>query len=105
MNNFTIALRRFFQNKNTVTVIGVILILVVLFVGYKLQIKKAVDPVTGIPVATQTIQPRTLIENDMVSTIEVAPIVLSDNVIQLVVHPLRVKQSSLLSPLNLTFAP
>ena len=82
MNNFTIALRRFFQNKNTVTVIGVILILVVLFVGYKLQIKKAVDPVTGIPVATQTIQPRTLIENDMVSTIEVAPIVLSDNVIR-----------------------
>lgn len=82
MNNFTIAIRRFFQNKNTVTVIGVILILVVLFVGYKLQIKKAVDPVAGIPVATQTIQPRTLIENDMVSTIQVAPVVLSDNVIR-----------------------
>ncbi len=82
MNNFVIAIRRFFQNKNTVTVIGVILILVVLFVGYKIQINKAVEPVSGIPVATQTIQPRTLIENDMVSTIQVAPIVLSDNVIR-----------------------
>ncbi len=82
MNNFVIAMRRFFQNKNTVTVIGVILILVVLFIGYKIQINNAVEPVSGIPVATKTIQPRTLIENDMVSTIQVAPIVLSDNVIR-----------------------
>ncbi|MBP3765739.1 MAG: hypothetical protein J6G98_00965 [Bacilli bacterium] len=82
MNNFMISIKRFFQNKNTVTIIGVILILLVLFLGYRYQINRAVNPVSGIPVATQTIQPRTLIESDMVDTIQVAPIVLSENVIR-----------------------
>ena len=82
MNNFMIAIRRFFQNKNTVTIVGIFLILVVLFLGYHYQINKAVTPVSGIPVAVNTIQPRTKITEDMVETIQVAPVVLSDNVIR-----------------------
>ena len=82
MNNIVIGLKKFLQNKNTVTIIGVLLILLVLFLGYRYQINKPVSPVTGIPVAIDTIQPRTEITNDMVNTISVAPVVLSDNVIR-----------------------
>lgn len=81
MNNFTNSIKRFFKNKNTVTILGVVLVIGILYFGYKYEIKKAVDPVTGIPVATQDIQPRTLITADMVSTVDIAPIMLNDKVI------------------------
>lgn len=82
MNNFIIAIKRFLQNKNTVTVIGVLLIIFILFLGYRYQINRQVSPISGIPVAIDTIQPRTLITDDMVDTIKVAPVVLSDNVLR-----------------------
>lgn len=76
MNNFMISLQKFFKNKNTVTIIGVIAIILILFFGYRYQIKKQVNPITGIPVAASTIQPRTKITDDMLSYVDVAPIVL-----------------------------
>lgn len=76
MNSFMISLQKFFKNKNTVTVIGVLAIILILFFGYRYQIKKQVNPVTGIPVAAETIQPRTKITEDMLDYIDVAPIVL-----------------------------
>lgn len=76
MNNFMISLQKFFKNKNTVTIIGVVAIILILFFGYRHQIKKQVNPVTGIPVAATTIQPRTKITEDMLEYIDVAPIVL-----------------------------
>jgi hypothetical protein len=75
-----IAIKRFFKNKNTVTIIGVLLVILVLFFGYRYQINKMVSPVSNIPVAAQTIQPRTLITSDMIDYIDVAPIVLQSNV-------------------------
>lgn len=80
MNNFIIAMKRFFQNKNTVTIIGVLLVILVLFFGYRYQINKMVSPVSNIPVAAETIQPRTKITSDMIDYIDVAPIVLQSNV-------------------------
>lgn len=76
------AIKRFFKNKNTVTVLGVMAIILVLFFGYRYQINSAVNPVKNIPVAAVTIQPRTKITNDMISYIDVAPIVLQSNVIR-----------------------
>ena len=76
MNNLVISLQKFLKNKNTVTILGVVLIIFILFFGYRYQIKKQVNPVTGIPVAAETIQPRTKITDDMIETISVAPIVL-----------------------------
>ncbi len=76
MNNFMVSLQKFLKNKNTVTIIGVVAIILILFFGYRYQIKKQVDPINGIPVAASTIQPRTKITEDMVETISVAPIVL-----------------------------
>lgn len=82
MNNLMTSLKRFFQNKNTVTIIGVLLIVAVLIIGYRFQIKKVVTPVSGIPVAINTINPKTKITADMIKTVDVAPIVLSENVIR-----------------------
>lgn len=80
MNNLVISFKRFIKNKNTVTILGVVAIILVLFFGYRFQINKATNPVTGIPVAAVTIQPRTKITSDMVDTISVAPILLQSNV-------------------------
>ena len=76
MNNLVISLQKFFKNKNTVTIIGVVAIILILFFGYRYQIKKQVSPISGIPVAKDTIQPRTKIEEDDLDYISVAPIVL-----------------------------
>lgn len=80
MNNFTISLQRFFKNKNTVTILGVIVIILILFFGYRHQVNKAVNPVRDIPVAAQTIQPRTKITSDMLTFVDISPIVLQSNV-------------------------
>lgn len=82
MNNFIISMKRFFKNKNTVTVMGVMAVILILFLGYRYQINKMVSPVSGIPVAAETIQPRTKITSDMIEYIDVAPIVLQSNVIR-----------------------
>lgn len=82
MNNIIISVKRFLQNKNTVTILGVLGVILILFFGYRFQINKMVSPVSGIPVAAQTIQPRTKITSDMIKYIDVAPIVLQDNVIR-----------------------
>ena len=82
MNNLTASAKKFFKNKNVVTLIGVIVILVLLYIGYSTQINNAVEPIQ-VPVATQTIQPRTEITDDMVQLIDMPNISISDNVIRL----------------------
>lgn len=80
MNNLLESGKRFFKNKNVVTIIGVIVILVLLYIGYSTQINRAVSPVS-IPVATQTIQPRTEITADMVQEIDMPNISVGEHVI------------------------
>lgn len=80
MQNFQMSLKRFFKNKNTVTVLGVVAVITILFIGYKIQINKAVDPVPNIPVASETIQPRTKITADMISYIDMASIAVPDDI-------------------------
>lgn len=63
-------LKRFFTNKNTVTIIGLIAIVAILYIVYNSQIKKATNPMR-VPVAKVTIQPKTLITKDMIEYIEV----------------------------------
>lgn len=72
MNNFMTAIKRFFANKNTVTIIGVLLCILVLYIGYNWRINQAIQPIR-VPYANQTIQPRTLITEDMISYTEVPP--------------------------------
>jgi Flp pilus assembly protein CpaB len=79
MNNILISLKKFITNKNVVTVIGVIIILALLYWGYNSTIEKETSPVK-IPVANQTIQPRTKITDDMISWITVPGASVSSNV-------------------------
>ena len=81
MNNLAASAKRFLKNKNMVTIIGVIIILILLYIGYSTQINRAVEPIQ-VPVATETIQPRTEITDDMVSLIDMPNVSLSDNVIR-----------------------
>lgn len=77
MNNLINNLRRFLKNKNTVTIIGVLVIIGILYFGYTNQIEKQVSPVRNIPVAAVTIQPGTLITDDMITYVDISPIVLN----------------------------
>ncbi len=73
--NMSITIKKFFTNKNTVTIVGVLLAVVVLYVGYNYRIKSAINPIT-VPYATQTIPARTKITSDMIGSIEVPPAML-----------------------------
>ena len=78
-NDFVSKIKRFIKNKNTVTVVGIVIVLALLYFGYSTQVNTSVQP-TNVPVAASTIQPRTLITADMITTIEVPNIAVMDNV-------------------------
>ena len=81
MNNIIVMFKRFFKNKNVVTVLGMILIVGLLYFGYNKTVEKQTKPV-NIPVATQTIQPRTLITDEMITYIKVPGVSVSKNVLR-----------------------
>ncbi len=70
MNNLKASMKKFLGNKNTVTILGVILCLVILYIGYNYQINRRVELVS-IPYAKETIQPRTYIKDEMIGNMEV----------------------------------
>lgn len=80
--NALVSIKKFFANKNIVTVIGVIIVIGILYFGYNYQVEKAITPIKNIPVAKVTIQPRTIITKDMVTYIDVVPAMLKGNVIR-----------------------
>ena len=81
MNNFVIGLKRFFTNKNVVTIILVIVILVVLYYGYSSTIKQKTNPIS-VPVASKTISQKTKITSEDVSYAQVPSSAVSENVIR-----------------------
>lgn len=78
MNNLSMSMKKFLGNKNTVTIIGVVLCLVILWFGYNYQINKKVTLVK-LPYALTAIQPRTQITDEMVGYMEVPIEFLSDS--------------------------
>ena len=44
MGNLIISIKRFLGNKNTVTILGVLVGIIVLYVGYTYRVKKALEP-------------------------------------------------------------
>ena len=70
MNGLSNSLKKFVSNKNTVTILGVVLAIVILFVGYNYRINQQVS-LTRVPYANQTIQPRTELTNAMISYMDV----------------------------------
>lgn len=80
-NNFVKKLTKFLKNKNTVTILGVIACVVILYVAYNLRVKQAINPVL-VPVAKVDIQPRTQITDDMIEYIQVPPAMINSGVIR-----------------------
>lgn len=70
MNNLNTSIKKFLGNKNTVTIIGVVICIFVLYVGYNWRINQIVTLVR-VPYANVNIQPKTLITTDMISYMEV----------------------------------
>lgn len=71
MGNVKTTVMRFLKNKNTVTIIGVLLGILVLYIGYNYRVKQATQPVT-VPYAKQELSSRTLITSDMIGYMEVS---------------------------------
>ena len=79
MGNLSNSFKKFLQNKNTVTVVGVIAAIVVLYFAYTMRINSAINPVV-VPYATQQIPSGTQITEAMVSTREVPPAMLQGTI-------------------------
>jgi len=62
----SLSINKFLKNKNTVTILGVIVCLVILYAGYTMRIN-AKTALVDVYYANQTIQPKTLITADMIS--------------------------------------
>jgi hypothetical protein len=77
MNSLIHGLKRFFKNKNTVTILGVVVVLGILYFGYNNQINSAVNPIL-VPVAKNTISSGMQITLDDIEYISVAPIILKN---------------------------
>ena len=80
MNNIVVAVKKFFKNKNTVTLIALIVALGGLYWVYNLRIKMATKPV-NVPYAVQVIGPRTYIAEEDIGTKKVPGGVVTGDVI------------------------
>ena len=74
-NNILIKIKRFFQNKNTVTIICVLAGILVLYIGYNWRVGSATEPIS-IPYAKNTLSSRHTITREDIGYVEVASTVL-----------------------------
>lgn len=81
MGNLTGGLQKILQNKNTVTLLGIIAGVAVLYFAYNYRVKQAINPIP-VPVAKELIPPGTQITSNMIETRQVSPQMLSDGVIK-----------------------
>lgn len=73
-------LKRFFTNKNVVTVLLLLVALVILYLGYTYSIKKETNP-TNVPVAAVAIPPLTQVTAESVTYVSVPANALAENTI------------------------
>lgn len=79
MNDLANSLKKFFTNKNTVTIIGVVAVLFILYFLYTSTLNKATEKIR-VPVAAKTINPQTEITVEDITYIEVANAAKPENV-------------------------
>ena len=72
-------LKQILSNKNTVTLIGAILIVLVLYVFYNIKVNQATTPIR-VPYAIQTIPGRTKVTKDMIGYLEITQSALKGDV-------------------------
>lgn len=80
MGNLSFKLKKFFQNKNTVTILGVVLGVLVIYFGYNFRVNQAIKPV-DVPFAKVPIQPRERITEDKIGVMKVPPAMIKGKII------------------------
>ena len=80
MNNLVASFKRFFANKNTVTILAVVAAVLVIYFGYNYRIKQDTKPIR-VPYAKVEIQPRTQITEDMIGYYEIPNRMVQSNTI------------------------
>ena len=80
MKRFLVGVKKFFSNKNTVTIVCVLGAILVLYFGYNYRIDQITSPIK-VPYAKVKIQPRTEITQDMVGYVEIPRNMLTNNTI------------------------
>lgn len=80
MGNLVLGFKKFLQNKNTVTVVGIVLGIFLLYFAYTMRIKSTINPIT-VPYAAEQILAGTQITESMISTRQVPPSMLEGEVI------------------------
>ena len=78
MGNIVNTFKKFLANKNTVTILGVLAGIIVLFIGYNYRVKHAVETIS-IPYAKKTIGSAEEITPDSVATMEVLQKMVNNN--------------------------
>lgn len=70
MGNLLVPFKKFLSNKNTITILGVLIGLVVLYLGYSWRVTQSVQP-TSIPYCANTLIAKTKITADDIQYVEV----------------------------------
>lgn len=102
MKYFLVAIKRFIKNKNTMTIVALLLSLAVLYYAYYYRIEKATQP-TVVPYASVKLEPRMLISQGYVNTRKVPGSLVTKNVLmsssqivgKYVAHNVEIPQDSL----------
>lgn len=81
MGNLMFNVKKFLSNKNTVTILGVLLGVFVIWFGYNYRVQQAIKPIR-LPYAQVTIQPRQRIEEKMIGYTDIPPAMIKGSVIQ-----------------------
>lgn len=81
MGNLGFQIKRFLSNKNTVTILGAVLVVAIIYFGYNWRVQQAINP-ERVPYAKVTIQPRTRITEDMIGYVDVPPAMIRGSIIK-----------------------
>ena len=73
-------LKNLLANKNVVTILGAIVIVIVLYAFYMWRVNSAINPIS-VPYALVEIGPRTKITNDMIGYVDIQPSAMKGNVL------------------------
>lgn len=80
MGNLILSLKKVIINKNSVTILGLILCIFIIFYSYNKRISDSIHPIT-VPYAKQQILSGTQITNKMIGTTQVPPSMLEGDVL------------------------
>lgn len=80
MGDLVSQIKNITSNKNTVTVLGVILAIFVIYIAYTIRVNNAVSPIS-VPYASQQISPGTQITSEYISYRNVPPALLKGKVV------------------------